>query len=693
MKNRKKKLSSIFVSLLLLGILTPHSFNPEPVNAQISSILIYAYDADTTDPIAGVGVYLYDDLMNPLDSEITPSSGYVVFSGLDNGTYYVLISGGNYANNDTYITIVDDGDLVFYEFYLEPLKEAILHVTTYDSVYFASISFITVNLYFYQDSSWNLIASDFTSSSGYCSFSNLAAGDYRVDAIDPFRMFVDEESYVTIDYYNQQKNVIFYLDWVYTPGYGSIAVTVLNNQTWSPMANAKIDIYNQDYYWITSFYADINGFFNITGAGPGTYYLEASFDGYGTFGSFVTIDYDGENEILTLFLEPLTPTHSIEILSPSDSSSIEGGLVLINCNATDIANMSYFDIYVNDILITTFNVTSFGFKPEFYVPVFENGTNTIYLEAYWSDMTTANISIDINSYNVIPNVQIKEGDIMDYRYDSLTTSTKIDYNFTFIDWISAFEMNTSVILHQYDHIGTVYSLNYYIVFNILNGYVSVDPTQQLETLHFFPICGLLPDSYVGNKTLMSLWFEILTVNGSRTWYNNGGHTEVWSLKYMEDNPILYVEKDSNVFYHMFIPGEAMLTLVKTSVDFIDPLISKVTDFDYNEGETGNTISWTAMDVNHWSYSIYLDSTMIITSERWVSSSPIIIDVDGLSVGTYTYLIIVSDFAGNTANDTVIVTVNLVVPEYNPVFSFLTIPLIIYISYVIMLKKRKIPRKI
>ncbi|MCG3257344.1 MAG: hypothetical protein KAU62_14690, partial [Candidatus Heimdallarchaeota archaeon] len=155
MKNRKKKLSSIFVSLLLLGILTPHSFNPEPVNAQISSILIYAYDADTTDPIAGVGVYLYDDLMNPLDSEITPSSGYVVFSGLDNGTYYVLISGGNYANNDTYITIVDDGDLVFYEFYLEPLKEAILHVTTYDSVYFASISFITVNLYFYQDSSWN----------------------------------------------------------------------------------------------------------------------------------------------------------------------------------------------------------------------------------------------------------------------------------------------------------------------------------------------------------------------------------------------------------------------------------------------------------------------------------------------------------------------------------------------------------
>ena len=101
----------------------------------------------------------------------------------------------------------------------------------------------------------------------------------------------------------------------------------------------------------------------------------------------------------------------------------------------------------------------------------------------------------------------------------------------------------------------------------------------------------------------------------------------------------------------------------------------------------NTIS---MASGNWNYSIYLDSVKIIDSEKWVSSSPIIINVDGLSVGTYTYLIIVSDFAGNTAYDTVVVTVNPVISEFNPLFSLLYLPIIICISYVVKTRKRKLP---
>ncbi|MFX0208595.1 MAG: DUF4350 domain-containing protein, partial [Candidatus Hodarchaeota archaeon] len=86
------------------------------------------------------------------------------------------------------------------------------------------------------------------------------------------------------------------------------------------------------------------------------------------------------------------------------------------------------------------------------------------------------------------------------------------------------------------------------------------------------------------------------------------------------------------------------------------------NFKYSEGTIGHTISWTATDTNPNTYTIYKNGSIIETGS-WVSDTPIVINVDGLAIGTYYYTLVVTDSSDNSAMDTVIVTVvNSAIPS-------------------------------
>ncbi|MFW9810233.1 MAG: CARDB domain-containing protein [Candidatus Thorarchaeota archaeon] len=93
-------------------------------------------------------------------------------------------------------------------------------------------------------------------------------------------------------------------------------------------------------------------------------------------------------------------------------------------------------------------------------------------------------------------------------------------------------------------------------------------------------------------------------------------------------------------------------------DGTTPTIDHPADFDYDEGETGNAITWTPDDLHPKNFTIYKDGT-VEDSGSW-DGSGITIDVDGLSPGVYNYTIMVFDLGENNVTDTVIVTVNEVV---------------------------------
>ena len=127
-------------------------------------------------------------------------------------------------------------------------------------------------------------------------------------------------------------------------------------------------------------------------------------------------------------------------------------------------------------------------------------------------------------------------------------------------------------------------------------------------------------------------------------------------------------------------------VVNTSIDFTNPSVTDVADFAYDEGDTGNTITWTVTDRFPGIYIItrngeYLDSG------NWNSLTPIWINVDGLAEGTYTYLISITDCAGNIAQDTVVVTVNPVIPEFDSQYLFF-IPILIVTTYLFVSRRKR-----
>ncbi len=123
-----------------------------------------------------------------------------------------------------------------------------------------------------------------------------------------------------------------------------------------------------------------------------------------------------------------------------------------------------------------------------------------------------------------------------------------------------------------------------------------------------------------------------------------------------------------------------------------PVLNSPLDVSYQEGQTGNSITWTAIDDNPTTY-IITQNGMIVANGSWSSDNPITINVDGLSEGSYIYTCTVYDGDELTDSDSVNVLVYPVkgggdgeIPGYN-LFIFLG-SLWIMVLVVIYLRKRR-----
>ncbi|MFX0015701.1 MAG: S8 family serine peptidase [Promethearchaeota archaeon] len=161
---------------------------------------------------------------------------------------------------------------------------------------------------------------------------------------------------------------------------------------------------------------------------------------------------------------------------------------------------------------------------------------------------------------------------------------------------------------------------------------------------------------------------VATDTNPRTYiiYRNG--TKIETGFWGSDNPItINVDGLAVGSYYFTILVEdlygnsAIDTVIVTVVDTTPTLtLTSPTDIIYNEKETGYSINWTATSLFPDTYIIYKNGTEIDTGS-WTSGDPIIIYVDGLAVGSYNFTIVVEDSYGNSAIDTVIVTVVHITP--------------------------------
>jgi len=109
-------------------------------------------------------------------------------------------------------------------------------------------------------------------------------------------------------------------------------------------------------------------------------------------------------------------------------------------------------------------------------------------------------------------------------------------------------------------------------------------------------------------------------------------------------------------------SDTVMVTVYISTDVEDPILTHPPDIEYEITTTGHFISWSAYDLNPQLYMIYQDE-ILMNYGIWDSpTDTFVIFVDGLHVGIYNYTIIVYDVAGNSAHDTVFVTVTTSTPS-------------------------------
>ena len=95
-------------------------------------------------------------------------------------------------------------------------------------------------------------------------------------------------------------------------------------------------------------------------------------------------------------------------------------------------------------------------------------------------------------------------------------------------------------------------------------------------------------------------------------------------------------------------------LVLVIVDDESPTIDHPADITFVVDTTGNRIIWTPEDDNPSHFEIGSNSS-VYASGSWAGSR-IVLDLDGLAAGEYTFTILVYDGTGNSASDAVRVTV-------------------------------------
>jgi parallel beta-helix repeat protein len=108
-------------------------------------------------------------------------------------------------------------------------------------------------------------------------------------------------------------------------------------------------------------------------------------------------------------------------------------------------------------------------------------------------------------------------------------------------------------------------------------------------------------------------------------------------------------------------GESAADTVLVEVyDMVPEIFDPPADFSYVEGSTGNFIFWNCSDFNPELYWVYMNGS-IYETDVWDDSGitkALTIGIDGLSLGVYNFTLVIQDTSGQTAMDTVFVTVVL-----------------------------------
>ncbi|NVM36012.1 MAG: tandem-95 repeat protein [Candidatus Lokiarchaeota archaeon] len=262
--------------------------------------------------------------------------------------------------------------------------------------------------------------------------------------------------------------------------------------------------------------------------------------------------------------------------------------------------------------------------------------------------------IDSEIINVIlyPKYEPQHGSLILNLDGSFTYIPDVDFNgidsFKYIVYDEFFDLESL----QKCQVGTVV-----ITVNPVNDApLAVDDSYSVDedTTLIVSIPGILSNDYDIDYDPISVLLDIVPQYGTLILNLDGSFTYTPGLNFNGVDSFTYVVNDG-----LLDSNIATVTITINPVNDA-PTLSEPLDITYEEGSIGNIISWTAtdIDVNNPIYTITLDGIPVMghISQSWTSGVPIIINIDGMTVGSYEYEIMINDGCGGVFTDIVIVTV-------------------------------------
>ncbi|WP_281658304.1 carboxypeptidase regulatory-like domain-containing protein [Halobacillus sp. Cin3] len=216
-------------------------------------------------------------------STLTDITGAYSLPNLEPGNYNVRASAVDYQIQVLGAQI-NEGDITIVNFTLLP-QPGVLEGTILDNGMSAVPgSVITVRT----DAGNVVVATGVTDENGFYTIPQLAPGSYNVTVTA--HNYQSSSQGVFID-----SNMTSTADFTLLPNPVSIEGTVINNQTGAPLTSAEIEVRILDANGsvIQTTFTDTNGNYLVDQLAPGTYTLFASFQGYQTNFSTVTIPPGG----------------------------------------------------------------------------------------------------------------------------------------------------------------------------------------------------------------------------------------------------------------------------------------------------------------------------------------------------------------------------------------------------------------
>jgi len=109
-----------------------------------------------------------------------------------------------------------------------------------------------------------------------------------------------------------------------------------------------------------------------------------------------------------------------------------------------------------------------------------------------------------------------------------------------------------------------------------------------------------------------------------------------------------------------------------------PVVNHPVDIEFVEGAENQSIVWGLIDDNPTTYEVSVNGTAV-DSDSWTSGDNIVLDLDEFEAGEYTCTITAYDIAGNSATDSVLVTVTATVADPGGSLTDLIMDNILYIA--------------